>query len=308
MEKSRILLYTFLLCLVSTSAFAQKTERAKRRAERRANQRIDQKVDEAVDKVFDGLFGKKKKKEEDKTDAPADAEGTEDNRPGTSILDRLGERDAEWEPVRNDYPMSFRMAMSTTKRGQTEEMVIDISLGEWKTGYRIINSDGKQGTMRIILDNQEGTMITITEEEGQQPQGIKMSQRMFSRGNVAATVEEKMDDYTFRKTGRTKVIDGYTCEEYEIEGPEGSGVSWVTNDIELDWPQVVQGMTMGMQGQQSMPGVNAPFEGFPIESTWTDAKGKEVTVARYQDIRLGDDIDRSLLETGDIPIQQLGGY
>jgi hypothetical protein len=308
MEQSRILLYTLLLCLVSTSAFAQATERAKRRAERRANQRIDQKVDEAVDKVFDGLFGKRKKNEPAETDAPADAERTEDNRPGTSILDRLGGSDAEWEPVRNDYPMSFRMAMSTTKRGQTEEMIIDISLGEWKTGYRIINPEGKQGTMRIILDNQEGTMTTINEEEGKQPQGIQMSQRMFSQGNVAAVMEEKMDDYTFRKTGRIKVIDGYNCEEYEIEGPEGSGVSWVTNDIELDWPQVVQGMTMGMQGQQAMPGVNAPYQGFPIESVWTDAKGKETTVARYQDIRFGDDIDRSLLETGDIPIQKLGGY
>lgn len=292
-----------MLCfLVGTMAFAQATERAKRRAERRANQRVDQKIDEAVDKVFDGLFSKKKKEEAETPDEEAV------DRPGTNILDVLGGSNEEWEPVRNDNPMSFQMAMSTTKKGKTNEMVIDISMSEWKTAYRMIDPEESPSTMRIILDNENGTMTTITQEDGKDPQGIQMSQRMFNRGSVTAAVEDKMDEYTFQKTGRTKVIDGYTCEEFEIKGPEGSGVSWITNDIDINWSQIVQGMTMGMQGQQTMPGVNAPYQGFPIETTWTDDKGKEVTVARYKDIRFGDDIDRSLLETGDIPIQKLGGY
>lgn len=307
MKTSRFTVFTLLACLFCATAFAQSTERVKRRAKQRTNQRVDQKVDEAVDKVFDDLFGKKKKTEKpEDAEAPESAE-EETARPGTSILDRIGGNSEPWEPVRNDYPMSFQMAMTTTKNGKTDAMILDIALGEWMTGYRMIDPDKEQvESMRIIFDNQEGTMTTISKEEGKEPRGMQMSQRMLSGGNFSQKVEDQMDEYSFRKTGRTQVIDGYTCEEVEITGPEGSGVSWVTNEIELDWSQVVQGLTMGMRGKQTVPGMDAPYEGFPIESSWTDAKGKETTVARYRNILLGDAIDRSLFDTGEVEIQKIG--
>lgn len=303
-----ILFRVLMLVLMIGSSqllFAQPTERVKRRAENRANQRVDQKVDEAVDKAFDSLGNLFKNKQRPPLDsantAAADAQPAET---ATRFEGLFGAGNAEpWEPIRNDAPISYTMEIEQQKGNKTDKTVLDISFDTWLTGYRI--RDDKQAT-RFILDNEKGTMTTVVEEEGKQPQAFRMNQ--FRLKVDEATVEDAMEKTTIEKTGRTRTIDGYACQEYTFKNEEGSGQMWITEELKADFSALMQAFVRQNRGKRSEYfDPSLPYRGFPIEQTFTDHKGKETTITRFRQIRTGNNIDRSVLNLEGIEVATIGG-
>ena len=49
--------------------------------------------------------------------------------------------------------------------------------------------------------------------------------------------------FTFEKTGRTKMISGYNCEEYKLSDPESDPETtttfWMTDEIDANWLEMM---------------------------------------------------------------------
>ena len=90
-----------------------------------------------------------------------------------------------------------------------------------------INSD--EGTMpmesTIIMDNSNKCMIMLTNVGGQ-----KMAM-ISSLDAEAAEQNGKPENVKITKTGRSKTIIGYKCDEYKVEEDKTYSFVWITRDI-----------------------------------------------------------------------------
>ncbi len=321
MQIRRIFLMLFLA--LTTTFVLNAQSRAERRAKNRANQNMDREIDKAVDKTFNkvgDLFKKKKKKKEedvedeevdDRNDANADDEEAEmseeeQQQQTQDMINRMlgGGGDEEWEPIKNDFPISFDAEMKHIKKNKEEITHVSYTFDTWKTGIKMVTEEGEE--MRMILDNQEGSMTTITNQDGK-TQGFKMRQQVY---NVD---ESKMsdDDIKITKTKETRTINGYLCTKYIVETKEGTSTAWVTKDINMSMARMFRFMSFRQNaGKQKANGIDAQtyadIEGWPIETTFVDKNGKETTIMTTTNIKTGSNIERNILDTSGIDIMSVG--
>ncbi|MCP9234777.1 DUF4412 domain-containing protein [Lewinella sp. JB7] len=193
------------------------------------------------------------------------------------------------------------------KNGKVHEAVI--RMGALDDRFALISTDDGEGVVSQMIYNTEDrktTMVT-TDKKGRK-QGFRM--RMPKLGNVIAATTDEMAEYiTISRTGERKTIDGYDCEKIIVTDNKHNTTteSWVTQDVDLTYADVFGGLSnlsgVGKQQFKTPGGAPAVLEGMPIRSTTTD--GKTTTEMYITDIRLGDDLDRSLFDTGGVEIQEM---
>ncbi|MEZ5040419.1 MAG: DUF4412 domain-containing protein [Saprospiraceae bacterium] len=321
-------LFTLILVLctcVANLSFAQ--TRAEKKAKDRANQNVDRKIDESVDKAFnkiEGLFKKKEKKKEESTtktgaetkeDSQAeskedDAQAAEESQEmANNILKNMGMGNNEpWEPIKNDFPFSFDADITLTdKKGEVQKMAVKYVFDTWETGFRYTMEDGTE--MQMILNNQEGSLTTVMDQGGEK-QGFKMRQRKV---NLEETDMGKYDDFKITKTGRSKTTEGgYFAHEYEIISEDGTGTTWITEDVSKDMLSAMQRAfsqySNGKQKKnQKVPMlINYGIEGFPVENHFVDKNGKDKMDMIMKNLKMGNDIDKSPLKTDGVKIMSVG--
>ena len=303
MQFIKALLLILSCILISCSIQAQ--DRIKNRAENRANQRVDQKVDQTVDKAagaIEGLFRRKKKnQEESNTDenAPSEEVDVDDEAP-SDFLSRIS-IGGDFEPYQNPVLMNLSVDMTTIdKRGKENQVTVHYTFDTWATGMLMVS---EENTARILLDNQEGYMTIISEDDGE-TQGMRMRQPVVDYNELLPDP----DSYTITDLGNTKQIGNYNCREYLIEHEEGTTNAWITNDLEVD-PAVIMKAMASQMGQRKNSGSSQPFfdiPGLPIESTTVAKNGKETVTARYYDITIGSNIDKRVFDTEGVNIVTMG--
>lgn len=297
------------ICCVFISSSIQAQERIKNRAENRANQRVDQKVDRAVDKAagaIEGLFRRKKKNQEETTneetgaDAPTEQEASNEGAAG-DFLSRIQFGGEEFEPYQNLVLMNLSLDMTTIdKRGKENKVSVHYTFDTWATGMVMVSEDN---SARILLDNQEGYMTIISEDDGE-TQGIRMRQPVVDYNELLPDA----DSYTITDLGNNREINGYSCQEYLIEHEEGTTNAWVTNDLDVD-PAVIMKAMASQMNQRKNTSSSQPFydmPGLPIESTTVSKDGKETVIARYYDIKIGSGIDKTVFNIEGVNIMSMG--
>ena len=320
--RSLLTLFALLCCIGLTAQNLPERagNRAKDRAERRANNNVDRKVDEAVDGAFRavGNLFKKKKKSAEPADSPKsttkpstgqpaeDASGAAEQQAAMDLLGKMMGGGKDWEPYTNPHTFSLEMVITETRRnGKTEEQRMRIGA---TTDRFVMVTPGKGSEVsRMILNTQDGMTTMISTDKKGQTSGTRL--RLPNFGALAGDQVEDVDmsRYTFEKTGQRRTIDGYACELLIMRDSQSDLVSegWVTKDLGLEAMDVFGGLAKAFGARSpQLSGPNQGFEGIAIE-TKTTRNGK-VEIARLTDIRLGDAMDRSLLSTEGITIQDVG--
>ncbi|PHN07438.1 hypothetical protein [Flavilitoribacter nigricans] len=289
--------------------------RAKHRAESKVNREVDKTVDKALDNVFDGLFGKKKKKkktEETKEGTvPEDARDHEDSeayedaeaqrRAQAAIAGMMGGEAEDWEPVKNDFPISFDMSISTEKKGKTTTTDVEYTFDTWVLGMKMKQENEEE--MLMLLDNEKGTMTTVVEKDGKR-QGYRMNRGMFGTPDM----DEVMEDVKITPTGNTKMIDGYFCREYLIESEAGTTTNaWLTKEVQADMNQLYSGFISAGKGKkQDNSMMIYQNYGVLIEATTVDEDRQETSHIKVSNIKTGDQINRGILDVSDVEIMGIG--
>ena len=102
----------------------------------------------------------------------------------------------------------------------------------------IVNPDNKDTSIptRFIFDNDNRCFMILMENEGSKTgiiSTIPSDSAMAAQAKNQKTTEEKTA--TITKTGNTKIIAGYKCEEYKVveEGEDGYANVWMTKDVKI---------------------------------------------------------------------------
>lgn len=89
---------------------------------------------------------------------------------------------------------------------------------------------GGSAAMNMIYDQENMAMFILTDKDGQKTAiATPIDESMQSAG--IEEDEEISDEATFNRTGRTKTIAGYKCEEYEMKDGTSTANMWVTKDL-----------------------------------------------------------------------------
>ena len=237
-----------------------KARTAQNRAVYDADKEVDNQINKAVDKEFDKLknkiLDKDKKKNEGETDSSEVAEPAEtvevDNsksKAGSSSDDAMskammGKMGISMERPANmkdnyDFTGNIKMDVETWNDDGESEGVIDYTTqySDKNNGFAMEfkDEDNKYSTMIFDYDNM---LMLILGDDGSEKNGFASPLGAFQSDSISAasgseTNSEEVENYYsgFKKTGKTKNIAGYACEEYYFEDEESKISYWMTSEL-----------------------------------------------------------------------------
>lgn len=213
-----------------------------------------------------------KKKLQEATQAAADEkndEKKENANPGKTLMGLLGGGEAAYD---QNYNFTGRIILKMTVYGDEgeEESVIDYySFFNNETGNAAIevrpesgeSSQSGMSVMDMIFDQVNQSALMLTSQEGQKT-------AIITSMDIDEAIEE--DDYSdselpqYKKTGRSRTISGYKCEEYQYTEDNTTMSMWVTDDLnyQVDSKQMEKAGVPVWYGGQNGMGMMIEMESF----------------------------------------------
>ena len=293
----------------STLMFGQILDRTENRAKQKANNRVDNKIDSGIDKGLDaieGVFKKKNKKEDNSTQSDTETTSNNDTQQTSDAMSKMfgGEVD-----VKDSYNFDSNVTLiiqnfdKKGKEGQEMETKMYFSESEPNFGMDVKNS----GTESFIVYDMEAyQMVTLIDNGGQKMgMAIQLDPKDFEDDTKAADNTK----YTFVKTGNSKVISGYKCEEYKMESsesnPEYDYTYWTTTDIDADWMGT---FANAMSSNKNMSkGYEVPKDypkGSMIQTISASRKSQEKSITTLKEFNKN---DRLSVSTKGYQLMSIGG-
>jgi hypothetical protein len=300
-----------LAMIISTAANAQIVDRTTDRATQKANDRVDQRIDQGIDKGLDaieGVFRKGKKKDKSASEqAPEETSDQEkSNASSTESQAAYGMFGASSTELKSNYDFDHQVDMrieSFDKKGKSEgvqTMQMFFSDSETHVGVKAI-MEGMNSVS--IIDMTKYQMIMLMDMGGS-----KMAMAIdFDPSKFATEVEttDEATDVNFRKTGRTKTILGYSCDEYIMEDESSTVEFWVTREEQLDLFKAFGAMGASGKGAGGFSSVTEYPMGMTMEFTSTEKKNGEK--ATMQVTKIQRNIDYSISTAGYSLMNMPGG-
>lgn len=189
--------------------------------------------------------------------------------PGSAVPEPADSSARTEEPAATETPVSgaaytfgqrITYEMDDPSKPEKEKTTMTFYYGENAMMSVVADQD-----LSMIYNFRSETMTTVDEKA---KTATTMSARWLNREveKAAAT------DVTITKTGQTKTILGYTCEEYIIQDAKSKAVCWITTGITVDYTKFLQ-----VAGKNSMSKTYTEHfdgEGISMEITTYDKKGQ----------------------------------
>ncbi len=174
--------------------------------------------------------------------------------------------------------------------------------------YQAISGDRtNQGQGIFIIDTKNKATIILSEENGQKSGIVYGLGGYFETlgedieeedAELADTPEAYMANPNVTKTGRTKTIAGYKCEEYVYKDEDGTSHIWITKDLKLNSRDFLSALF-----KTSMLS-NGMGWGYMMEATTTENTG-EKSIMKVTRVDTNSNVKFSL---NDYEITNLGSF
>jgi len=294
MKRIIILLFALLIVSPFNDCKAQRllrnvARRAKNRVEQKVEERIyeevEEEVDEEIDKALDEVF------EEEGDSTATQTRKTRDERDrerAQRIMARMG---ANTTPVNIEdrYAFSANIKMETetwtNNNLENKDFINSFFTPDNQVfAYEIRNEKNSEDQKGFfIIDQKNNATIILTEEDGEKNgivTGINMDQLQdFAAGEAEKEGDiEKVDFNKANKTGRTKKILGYTCDEYVLKGESEESILWISEEKDLKMGNFLTSVYRNSSLVSGYPG------GMIMEAETTDLKTNEKSVMRITEI------------------------
>ncbi len=177
---------------------------------------------------------------------------------------------------------------------------------QWMTGMHMEyfeEADNEETSIsKIVLNLEEKTKTMCTRSKNGEWTGIKMWMTDYT---INLGDQGLSNDETISPTGNTKTIEGYLCEEFEINDGEVYGTVWATKQIDINLALLSKSLMggLGFKMKSSQPSQEYLQEYFWLESNLRDDANKTRTVSTINNIRTGANIDKSQFNLSGIDIQ-----
>lgn len=256
MKKIITISLTLFFAVLTSSSYAQVVTRlinkAANKAEDKTEERIEKEADKAVEKevnkVFNKLFGD--------SDEPSDSTVSEASAPSTSGSGGSAST-ASSRAARNAYLGAMGISVGTANVKPLYEFdgYIEMTVTEFKkekekekTIYTTyvdsksfdygmhFKAPEEEDYSLMIFDTDNNLMVTLTDADGEKTGFAvaftpEQAEAIAEEAEADAATGEAEDAYKAYKTGKTKNILGYKCEEYLIEDENETVTMWVTRDL-----------------------------------------------------------------------------
>ncbi len=226
----------------------QSGQRATNRADQNVNNKVNSEVDKAVDNAFNKLWGNDKDKKDNNagTDSTSsDSEGSTavpDNAANKAMMKSMGiSTDVK---VDDNYKYSGNIKMTVQSwddKGKSEgEIKYTTYINQDNTGFAMEFNQPEKGRTFMIFDYKNGKMIMMAPEGNDKTgivmewQGLADSLKQFDYTEPQA--DDQIEDFSkfnqnLKRTGNTKRIAGYKCDEYIYDDETSNGVLWMTDEL-----------------------------------------------------------------------------
>ena len=133
--------------------------------------------------------------------------------------------------------------------------------------------------MTTILDMKNQVSITIDEDK---KTAMVMSTKMLGK---LMTGGSKESTATVTKTGKTKDILGYSCDEYLIVDKKQTFNVWITEEITMDYTEIAKGFAKWTKTPINSDVIGS--NGFMMEMTSYNKKGEQdahMLITEYEEV------------------------
>jgi hypothetical protein len=316
---SAILIFTGTMSDVTGQDLTKFMNKRKNTAEKATEERVGREADKVVtkevNKALDKIFGKEETPAKTPVDSvapassstPSSSSRSGSSSVGTGIMMRamgLSAGTANVKPV-YEFDGFIEMTVTYDKQNKEEEKTTYTTYIDSKSlDYGVLFDEPENSsTSVIIFDTQNALMLTLADQNGERTGfaiGFTPEQtEAISSEYGEEKEEETVDPYKTYKTGKTKNILGYRCEEYLIEDDNSRVTMWITDDLDKEMKKTY------MQ--------NATFAGMFAHAYYTNGtvmeyvteykKSGEKTVMQVTDIDLN---KRNIISTQGYTIMNMG--
>lgn len=289
-------------------------EKVQEKVEEKVEERTERKVDEAIDKQLDQVEESLENKNEgaaESSAAKADRDKQREQRM-QNIMKGMG-MSGDPVPVADSYIFDHLVEMhieTFNKKGEKEsegQFITHLNPNTKSMAYEVVSGDLSQpGQGTFIIDAENGATIVLGEENGEKT-GIVYGMGAFfsSIGETyeetepAETPEVFLANPNVNKTGRTKTIAGYKCEEYKYNDEESESEIWITTDMKMNTQDFFSTLFKTNLYSRGIPW------GYMMEATTVDKESGEKSF--MQVIRV-DDSSNTRFILDDYKITNLGSF
>lgn len=224
--------------LIINSTSAQIVDRTKERAENKTNNRIDNRIDQGIDKGLDSiesLFKKKNKKEKGQSGSESSSDETQNGNEAGDMPNMAGMFGSGGD-IEEKYSFQHKVHIeikSSDKKGETfDQKMVMLSNDDSNLGaFEMTMAEAQESTVVFDFDNKQ--MITLVNASGMKMAVVvKMDPSAYEPSENDSSDDE--DAPEFKKTGRSKEILGYTCDEYVAEDDESTMEMWISQEEVVD--------------------------------------------------------------------------
>lgn len=277
------------------SLMERMAKKAAEKLEQKTEDRIDRKIDKGIDKGLDGVEESVKSDNKESQTSSNTSNSEEDAQ--KKVAEMMRKMGMSSDPViyADSYLFNSSMKMNiktVNKKGKVlsdGDMVSYLSQNNKQMAYEFVSGDidvknAPKNKGIIILDFDNKSTLILS-NENKEKTGIAYGlPDLFNEDVETATADYEDVSSQYKKTGRTKSILGYKCDEYEYSDENTKGTFWITNDYK-------SARSSGLPALFNRSGV--PFgnaNGFLMASESTNLKSGEKSSMEVTEINSKKDI------------------
>ncbi|MBS2097252.1 hypothetical protein [Carboxylicivirga linearis] len=302
-----VIIAAFATQNVQSQSFLEKmAKKAAEKAEKKAEQKTEEEMDKKLDQLFEEAF------EDDESQSESDVDMS------AKWAEKLAGMGYAGEPVDIDDSYSFSSSItmhieSIDKDGTTSsngDIKIYTNTDDQTFAYEFIsnetesNPDQQKGLIIMDMKNQASIILNDDEKSGiiYGVDGL-VDGSMYDESDEEEEDEMPEDmnnlDPRLTKTGNTKTILGYKCDEYKYKDEESEGLVYITQDV--DWKSEDFMTTIFKSSMYS----NGVFNGFMMASEHVNLNDGEKSTYEVTDINKN---DKSAFVMSDYQLTNIGSF
>lgn len=261
------------------ASFAQIRERIQERLKEQTEKKVEEKVLEKAgqqpDENQDGLNDRKRPGRVNSFTSPSDS--TRKSAPQMGMFASM--QNAKYEPSYTlKQELKVEMKSQEKKNKKVEVMNMRMSYGE-TCFMNVLESEDKKDQSKSLIDFTNNTSIVLNDKD---MSAVAISLDYMSN-MVQQSAENNKDSistdesFTFTRTGNTKMIAGYMCEEVIMESDDMKINAWYTDDIKIDMYKGLSQSPFFVSFSKGTPEMSEEMTGTLMESHMQEKTGDQGT-------------------------------
>lgn len=251
------------------------SERIKESTTRKVEDKVVNKAGEKTDQALDSVFKKRTISSDKSSDDNQEEKATS---PGFNFGNMSNATYESSYTLHQEFKVEIK-TQEKKKKNKVETINMDMHYGE-DCYMTVVQDPDQKSPPKSIMDLKNNTSIMLND--------VDMSAMAISMDFMTKKMKEMVDkdqdsiadqsDYTFTRTGNTKTIAGYLCEEYIIESSEIKMNVWYTDDITIEMHQSMGDYAMFSSFSAPITAAsNGQLVGTMMESHMVEKTGDEGT-------------------------------